>query len=157
MVVREMGRRANYNPQLVRDTLSVLNNPCKPNEVDSPKLDRLIELWKKHKFVSVVVINHIDETNSYKLPMEMRMELVRILNHMLTFKPYKLIAIHDAFKNHPNYMNATRSNYIDIFAQLADSNILQAIASQITGKHIPVQKYTNDLSTYIRKSNYMLS
>lgn len=157
MVVREMGRRANYNPELVRDVLGYLNNPCSSNMVDSPKLDRCIELWKKHKFVSVVVINHINETNSFKIPLEMRMELVRILSHMLTYKPYKMIAIHDAFKCHPNYMNHTRHNYIDIFAQLADSNILQAIASQITGKHIPVQKYTNDLSTYIRNSNYMLS
>jgi hypothetical protein len=54
-------------------------------------------------------------------------------------------------------MNYVRQNYIDIFAQIADSNMLSAIASQISGKRIPVAKLSNDLSKYIRQSNYMLS
>ena len=54
-------------------------------------------------------------------------------------------------------MNYVRQNYIDIFAQIADSDMLSAIASQISGKRISVAKLSNDLSKYIRQSNYMLS
>jgi len=54
-------------------------------------------------------------------------------------------------------MNEVRQNYIDIFAQIADSTMLQAMASQIAGKRVPVGKLSNDLSTLIRQSNYMLS
>lgn len=54
-------------------------------------------------------------------------------------------------------MNNVRQNYIDIFAQIADSTMLQAMASQIAGKRVPVSKLSNDLSTLIRQSEYMLS
>lgn len=61
------------------------------------------------------------------------------------------------FRCHPNYMNWVRLNYIKIFMQLADSDILQDIVSQIRGVPTVVNKVTNDLSKYIAKSNYMLS
>ena len=91
------------------------------------------------------------------VPHWVRKELIEIIEKMLAHKPFALIAIHDCFKCHPLYMNYVRQNYIDIFAQIADSNMLSAIASQISGKRIPVAKLSNDLSKYIRQSNYMLS
>ena len=42
-------------------------------------------------------------------------------------------------------------------AQIADSTMLSAMASQISGKQVPVVKLSNDLSKYIRQSEYMLS
>lgn len=54
-------------------------------------------------------------------------------------------------------MNEVRQNYIDIFADMADSHMLASLISQIVQKKVPVRKLSNDLSKYIRNSNYMLS
>lgn len=63
----------------------------------------------------------------------------------------------NGFKFHANYGNDVREQYINILAQLADSDILSHIATQITGKYMPVTKRSNNLSSYIRQSEYMLS
>ena len=54
-------------------------------------------------------------------------------------------------------MNEVRQNYIDIFADMADSYMLSCMISQIVGKKVPVMKLSKDLSKDIRQSNYMLS
>ena len=54
-------------------------------------------------------------------------------------------------------MNEVRQNYIDIFADMADSQMLSCMIGQIVGKRVPVRKLSTDLSKDIRNSNYMLS
>lgn len=161
MVVREMNRRANYDETKVQRVYELLtgsnNTDVVDYTVDDKQLKRAIELVERHRFVSAVMIEFIDHENVHMIPLWIKNQLIEIIEKMLAHKPYALIAIHDCFKCHPLYMNNVRQNYIDIFAQIADSTMLQAIASQISGKRIPVTKLSNDLSTYIRKSNYMLS
>ena len=156
-VVREMNRRCNYNKDLV---LSLLALPCTGQglnrDVDHA-LSALINCYKQSKLLSVRCIDYIDTHNYGMLPEEMREELESILNGMLKYKPFHLLTVHDCFRCHPNYMNWVRLNYIKIFMQLADSDILQDIVSQIRGVPTVVNKVTNDLSKYIAKSNYMLS
>ncbi|AGF88137.1 RNA polymerase [Salmonella phage FSL SP-058] len=161
MVVREMNRRANYDAvkvQRVYELLTGLNTKGIVNyTTDDSKLQRALELAEKHKFVSAVLIEFIDHKNIHMVPLWIKNQLIEIIEKMLAHKPYPIVAIHDCFKCHPLYMNNVRQNYIDIFAQIADSTMLQAIASQISGKRIPVAKLSNNLSTLIRQSNYMLS
>lgn len=161
MVVREMNRRANYDAvkvQRVYELLTGLNTKGIVNyTTDDSKLQRALELAEKHKFVSAVLIEFIDHKNIHMVPLWIKNQLIEIIENMLAHKPYPIVAIHDCFKCHPLYMNNVRQNYIDIFAQIADSTMLQAIASQISGKRIPVAKLSNNLSTLIRQSNYMLS
>lgn len=61
------------------------------------------------------------------------------------------------FKFHPNYGNDVRQQYINILAELADSSVLSAIATQVAGRTINVTKLSNDLSTHIHQSEYALS
>lgn len=49
-----------------------------------------------------------------------------------------------------------RQQYINILAELADSNILRHIASQLTGKDMPVKKLSNNLGNLIRESDYAI-
>lgn len=63
----------------------------------------------------------------------------------------------NGYKCHPLYMNYVREYYAKVMAQIADSTMLSAMASQISGKQVPVVKLSNDLSKYIRQSEYMLS
>ncbi len=161
LVVREMNRRANYDlgkVQRVYELLTGSNDKGIVNyTVDDEKLQRLVKLTEQHRFVSAVLIEYIDHKNVHMLPLWVKHQLIEIIEDMLVHKPFALIAIHDCFKCHPLYMNYVRQNYINIFAQIADSNMLSAIASQISGKRVPVAKLSNNLSTLIRQSNYMLS
>ena len=61
------------------------------------------------------------------------------------------------FKFHANYGNDVREQYMTILAELADSEILSSIASQITGKDMPVKKMSDNLSVLIYQSEYALS
>ncbi len=70
---------------------------------------------------------------------------------------FELCHIHDCFMFHPNYMEQVIDNYRQIMADIASSNLLDAILTEITGKPVVLQKTTNVLPSYIQKSTYMLS
>lgn len=53
-------------------------------------------------------------------------------------------------------MNYLRQHYIDVFAELADSTVLEMVLSGIYGKKGTYQKLSQDLSESIRTSNYAL-
>ena len=80
-------------------------------------------------------------------------EMVRRANK----QGFLLAHVHDAFCFIPTYGNKVRQNYIDILCEIADSNLLAEILSQITGSKVTIDKTTNDLSKYIRESDYALS
>ena len=161
-VVREMNRRANYDVDMIKRVYSALTGGTshvyiKDEDVHTEKLKRLIGLAEAHKMVSVVLAEHITHGNVDMVPLWIKRELIRIIEQMLNHKPFALIAIHDCFKCHALYMNEVRQNYIDIFADMADSYMLSCMISQIVGKKVPVMKLSKDLSKDIRQSNYMLS
>nr|DAX06401.1 MAG TPA: DNA directed RNA polymerase [Caudoviricetes sp.] len=161
-VVREMNRRANYDKDMIERVYDALKGgTChryiKDEDVHAVKLKRLIGLAESHKMVSVVLAEHITHENVDMVPLWIKRELIQIIEQMLNHKPFALIAIHDCFKCHALYMNEVRQNYIDIFAQMADSHMLSSLISQIVGKKVPVMKLSKDLSKDIRNSNYMLS
>lgn len=70
---------------------------------------------------------------------------------------YELCHIHDCFMFHPNYFEQTCQLYREILAEIADSNLLSDILSEITGKKIGITKSTERLSQSILNSQYMLS
>lgn len=70
---------------------------------------------------------------------------------------FELAHIFDAFTFHPNYMGQVTQFYREILAEIADSNLLANILSQLAGHTVNVTKMSNNLSNYILKSEYMLS
>ena len=80
-------------------------------------------------------------------------EMVRRANK----QGFELAHIHDAFVAHPNNMNKVRQNYIDIMAEIADSDLLADILTDLAGYKQLVVKLSDDLAISIRSSEYMLS
>ena len=55
-------------------------------------------------------------------------------------------------------MNEVRQNYIDIFSELSEMDVLGNIVREITGNsNLTYKKYEKSLRSSIEKSNYMLS
>ena len=70
---------------------------------------------------------------------------------------FELLSIFDAFGASPVHMDNVRFNYIDIMCELADMDLLGSILSEITGQELVMKKGIENLSDYIRESEYMLS
>lgn len=71
---------------------------------------------------------------------------------------FDMLTIHDNFIASPNHMNKVRQNYVEILAEIADSNILQNILREVTQNFSLVyKKYSNDLGKSILESEYALS
>jgi len=158
MIVREMGRRCMFDWNQVHEVMHALlgfNGTSTLREQDLALL-RTLECFEQSGFMSAVIFEHLDQNNVGHLSPVQRQAVLNLITE-LPKKAFHLIAIHDCFKFHPNYGNDVRQQYINILAELADSNILESIASQVTGRQIPVNKITPNLSTQIRQSEYALS
>jgi hypothetical protein len=83
-------------------------------------------------------------------------QLARIIIASLDHKPFPVVTVHDEFKCHPNYMNHLRAHYVSMFQELAHSELLSDILSQIHGKTYHVPKFGNVVEK-IGKANYALS
>ena len=105
----------------------------------------------------IVILPYLDWEQCHALSSEHLMELRDIVLTMMHHQPFEVIAVHDEFKCHPNNMNHLRSHYRDILAELADSDLLSDLLSQIKGVEGTYEKLTPDLSKYIQQSNYSLA
>lgn len=70
---------------------------------------------------------------------------------------FRLLTVHDEFHASPQRMNQVRRNYIEILAEIARSNLLSDILSEITGQELSFQKFSLDLDKFILESEYALS
>lgn len=57
---------------------------------------------------------------------------------------------------HANHCNAVRYWYKEIVAEIAESDMLQFIVSQIVGYQVNLIKKSNNLGALIRKSSYAI-
>lgn len=142
MIVREMNRRCNYNRELIQQTYDLLANYCWGHEVSCRK-----------QWVSINIINQL---GSEKLDMNTLCKLRDLCREILKWNSSSLLCIHDSFLASPNNMNKVRYWYKEILAELADSNTLQDILTELYGEPVKVNKQCSDLSDYIRQSNYAI-
>lgn len=80
-----------------------------------------------------------------------------IVREVIRRCPFDVAHIHDAFTSHPNHMPVVMDTYRTILSEIASSNLLQDILSEITGTTVKLQKYDYDLSSAILTSQYALS
>lgn len=86
----------------------------------------------------------------------------KLINDVLSRKPFELVTIHDAFKCLPNHVQSMREYYREILAELAESDILSHIFQCLTGDE--TEEYENvrgglsktEMAAYIRNSQYCI-
>ena len=159
MVVREICRRCNFDRHELETVKQVIeNNLAVRNDSYESTYTPLVEsLAMESGFISLVGIEHINHVSVVDFGTEYLRKLLALLNTVLSHKSFPVVTIHDEFKAHPNNINIVRQEYINIMAEIAESDMLEFILTQIRPDHFEVEKYSENLGELIRKGNYAIS
>ncbi len=166
-ILRSMHRRCNYKPNELINALNVINHelnyrgtfvlPAHHLPNPSPKLAYYLERYEATKMPDITLLPYLTYEDVRAISSELLIKLQAICERMNEHAPFELITIHDEYKCSPKYMDFLRKHYIDIFADLADSEVLSDILSNIHGSKGTYIKKSNNLSSLIRNSNYALT
>lgn len=156
-IVREMNYRCNYDRTALKRAERMLHYRLFqgiPAIGATSKIERLAD---QHQFISLAGAHNLtqERVNSYSY--EYAYNLLKLVRQTLAKPAFPIVFIHDDFKCHANNMNIVRQTYNDIFAEMANSNMINAILTMITGKPTNITKLSDDLSVEIRSSEYFLS
>lgn len=165
-ILREMVRRCNHHGLNIKAinnwlTAALLERGNQLPGVDYELLEGehryFIEQYERSNQPTAAILPWLNASNVQDLPVGLLHDLVRITNTMLEYKAFPVITIHDSFSSHANNCNWVRYWYKEIMAELADSEILSDIMSQLHQSPGSYGKLMPDLSKYIRQSQYSLS
>lgn len=162
-VLRSMHRRCNYDRKLVEQAAALLQMaliersmgtglPVKP----CSKVTHYIEHFDRSGLADVVILPYLTQDNIHMLSKAHLQRLASIINGMLQYQPFELVTIHDEFKAHANNVNWVRWQYKEILAEIAESNLLSDLLSQLYEQPIQVNKRSPNLGAVIRQSAYGL-
>lgn len=158
-LLRSLERRCNYDSEMVARAyycLTAISGSDKP--VTDEKLAYYIGMYKQSGIADIVILPYITAANVDQLPTSLRAGLLHIVEQMLTYKPFPIVTVHDAFGCHANNCDITRHWYKEIMADMADSTLLQWLMNQLyqitDGEY---EKLSDNLGDKIRQSNYALS
>jgi hypothetical protein len=165
-LLRSLIRRCNYDRDLVELVYNCITDELMersmgiaeqlPMVACTEEIANYIERYESSGMADVVIVPFLDRHEVKTLSTAHLRELNQILTTMLEHKPFEIITVHDEFKCHANNMNWLRKHYRNILADLADSEILSDIFTQLHGKTCTYQKKSQGLSTAIRLSNYAI-
>jgi len=158
MMCREMGRRCMYDPQKVEQIMFWLTDQntfldrCKGGEDDK----MVMLLWSHYLesgFLSARILDHLKPSNMGHVSLTPILMLVQSLPK----KPFEILMVHDCFRVLPAYGNDLRRQYNNLLAEIAESELLSFMVSQIMMKRVHLNKIDPTLSDDIRQTNYALS
>jgi hypothetical protein len=156
MVVREMTRRCDYDVNQVNKITELLQQG-KAGTATTRDNDKIVKALAAHfkdsGFLSARVLQYIDAANIGHIPARALAKLI----DSLPAKPFQVLSVHDCFRCLPNYGNDLRRQYNIILAEIAESELLSFMISQIVGRVVTVDKIDRHLHTDILDANYALS
>lgn len=163
-LLRSVIRRASFNEDEVSNALCAIKGVLherangKSTEAVCPSADlqNMLNIYEYSKMLDTSIINYMDVENIDSVPTELLVKLNVTLTKMLELGSSPVLTVHDAFGSHPNHCNAVRYWYKEIMAELAESNILEFIVSQITKNEVKYVKKSQTLAAKIRESNYSI-
>lgn len=156
MIVREIGRRCNYDPVRISDVKQVLLTD-EPVYLDGYNHEVMVNtLWNHYMdsgYLSARILDHIDSATINLVDPLVIGELIASLPE----KPFQVLMIHDAFRCLPNYGNDLREQYNIQLTSIAKSNLLQYLISQILKRPVNIGKLDPDMWKDIMDTEYGLS
>lgn len=155
MIVRELVRRCTYSADNLLRVIYALNNEGSLN-IEDDDADMVRTLWNQYKqtgFLSARILDHIKAGNTHLVDLNVIWNLIDSMPH----KPFDVITVHDCFRCLPNYGNDLRKQYNRILYDLAQSDLLSNMLSQLTQQNIEVNKLETNWQHLILEANYSLT
>ena len=164
-VLRSMHRRCNYNREVAEEAAYVITAELHQRSLGKeafdfhgcPKTLYYKAQYERSTLADITIMRYLNEDTVKCLSVGHLKALERILDGMLAYQPFELVTIHDEFKSHANNVDHVRWQYREILAEIADSNVVDDLLSQIHGKQGTFTKLSSDLGNQIRQSNYGLT
>lgn len=163
-ILRSLIRRCSYDLERAKFVSNIIVKERLARSIglvqtncDNAAINYYLAQYARSGIADAVIMPYLDDKTIRFLTDEHLIGLQHIVKQMLQHQPFDVIAIHDEFKCHPNNMNYLRDHYRNILAELADSELLADLLSQLKGSEGSYQKLTPDLSKHILQSNYALS
>lgn len=157
-VLRSVIRRASYDVKKVKEAYQLLNSSLSidadATEPCDDALQTMLDIYKYSAMLDISIIDYINESNVHHVPLPMVIRLLAVLTEMLARGSSPVVTVHDSFGSLPTHCNTVRYWYKEICGELADSEMLSFLVSQITGKRVKYVKKSNNLGDKIRKSSY---
>lgn len=165
-ILRAMHRRCNYDRsqaeyaarciemELIERNLGINTTS---QEFMTDKLAYYIAQYQRSTLADIVILPYLDQATVSLLSTEHLQALAGILEGMLQYQPFELVTVHDEFKAHPNNINWVRWQYKEILADIADSNVLDDLLSQIFGMPVQFNRMSFNLGDQIREGEYGLT
>lgn len=153
MVVREIQHRCDFDRDHLISLIMDITSQDKSSDREKDKLVKI--LWSHYKetgFLSARILNYIDKLN---MGLVDSLVIAKLIQSMPD-RPFKVLSVHDCFRCLPAYGNDLRKQYNLIMSNIASSDLLSSLVSQIACKKITVNKM-GDISKSILESNYALS
>lgn len=156
MLVREMTRRCMHNPDKIttikRWLTEARGGTSRSRESDKVVM-QLASHWNDSGFLSARVLDYVDAANMGHLNKAALSSLV----HSLPEKSFQVLSVHDCFRVLPNYGNDLRRQYNQLLSEIAKSDLLSFLVSQIVKRRVHVAKIDPSLHLDILDANYALS
>ena len=127
LICREMVKRAQFDPAKAEGLLGGLP---RERHVD---VDGLVYLYHKTGFLSVDLINALDQETYDSLDLVHKVEIVNLLEHLANKERFFLYPVHDSFSAEARYCNHMVEMYRYLMQQLWDSTLLESIFEDISG------------------------
>lgn len=164
-VLRSMHRRCNYDREVVEQAAGVIQielmkrsmgQSQQSYEATTPKVAYYTAQYYRSGIADVVILPYLDIDTVACLDSGHLRKLMTIVQGMLQYRPFPLVTVHDAFAAHAGNVNWVRYQYKEILAEIADSDLINDLLSQLYGMPGSFNKLSNDLGDKIRESAYGL-
>lgn len=155
-IVRELSRRCNYNKLQFQRVLTLLKRRANQRHLNDVKLDSIQKIWRNQNIVSLVNLEELQWSDICSFDFNYCDQLIILVKRCLDRPSFPVTSVHDEFACHPNYMNWVRMTYMEIMAEISDSNLIDDILSKLYKKPIRIQKMSNSISQLILDGEYAI-
>lgn len=157
MIVREISRRCDYNPDQISTVLNALECIDPTDHSNAPERVMCQILWDNYLnsgYLSARILDYVTHRSVDIIDRNSIRELIESMPK----KPFKVLSVHDCFRVLPHYGNDLRKQYNLQLSLIAKSDLLTNLLRQITGNtKFVAPKGKPDMWKDILHTNYSLS
>ena len=152
-IVRSIQRRCNYNKEVITKTHKIISDELMFRLIGHSKGPEEGQGIQQKYLKEIRFVEEVQPHTAHLYTTVQLSVWKEILDKMLMYDPFPVVTVHDEFKVHAQNVTYLRWHYKEIMADLAESNILDSIFTNIYNEEKKYKKEGN-IGYKIRKANY---